>query len=154
MRQKVFVLLCIIIHVLMSSVWADSWNVELVGRETSGGASAVHVAGNYAYVTDMSGGLRVIYISDPSNPYEVGFCDIPGYYARGVYVSCGYAYVVGYVEDIYVKTGEVVELPVRVQVDAYNLKDRSTEIGFTLQADGFDELVVTEDARFLGPTYR
>lgn len=58
------------------------------------------------------------------------------------------------VEDIYVKTGEVVELPVRVQVDAYNLKDRSTEIGFTLQADGFDDLVVTEDARFLGPGYK
>jgi cytochrome c oxidase accessory protein FixG len=58
------------------------------------------------------------------------------------------------VEDIYVKTGEVFELPVRVQVDAYNLKDRSTEIGFTLQADGFDDLVVTEDARFLGPAYK
>jgi len=58
------------------------------------------------------------------------------------------------VEDIYVKTGEVFELPVRVQVDAYNLKDRSTEIGFTLQADGFDDLVVTEDARFLGPSYK
>ena len=92
MRQRVFVLLCIVIHIPISAVWADSWNVELVGRETSGDASAVHVAGNYAYVTDMSGSLRVIDISDPSDPYEVGFCDTPGC-AQEVYVSGSYAYV-------------------------------------------------------------
>ncbi|PCI08734.1 MAG: cytochrome c oxidase accessory protein CcoG [Gammaproteobacteria bacterium] len=56
--------------------------------------------------------------------------------------------------EVVVKSGEVVELPVRVQVDAYNLKQRSNEILFTLNAVGFDDLMVVEEARFLGPTFR
>ncbi|MBE9563782.1 MAG: cytochrome c oxidase accessory protein CcoG [Proteobacteria bacterium] len=56
--------------------------------------------------------------------------------------------------EITVKSGAVVELPVRVQVDAYNIKQRSSEITFTLQADGFEELRVVEDARFLGPKFK
>ncbi len=55
---------------------------------------------------------------------------------------------------IAVKSGEVVELPVRVQVDAYNLKQRSSEIKFTLKAIGYDELVDVEEARFLGPKFK
>ena len=56
--------------------------------------------------------------------------------------------------EIVVKSGEVVELPVRVQVDAYNLKQRSNEITFTLNAIGYDELSVVEEARFLGPKFK
>lgn len=56
--------------------------------------------------------------------------------------------------EIVVKSGEVVELPVRVQVDAYNLEKRSNEITFTLNAIGFDELSVIEEARFLGPKFK
>ncbi|VAW55135.1 Type cbb3 cytochrome oxidase biogenesis protein CcoG, involved in Cu oxidation [hydrothermal vent metagenome] len=56
--------------------------------------------------------------------------------------------------EIVVKSGEVIELPVRVQVDAYNLKQRSNEIKFTLNAIGYDKLTVVEDARFLGPKFR
>ena len=52
------------------------------------------------------------------------------------------------------KSGEVVELPVRVQVDAYNLKQRSNEISFTLNAVGYDKLSVVEEARFLGPKFK
>jgi hypothetical protein len=37
-------------------------------------------------------GLRVIDVSNPSNPREVGYFDTPGY-AQGVYVSGNYAYV-------------------------------------------------------------
>ncbi len=56
--------------------------------------------------------------------------------------------------EIVVKSGEVFELPVRVQVDAYNLKQRSNEITFTLKAIGYDELSVVEEARFLGPKFK
>ena len=58
------------------------------------------------------------------------------------------------VTEIVVKSGEVVELPVRIQVDAYNLKQRSNEITFTLQAEGYDDLRVVEEARFLGPKFK
>ena len=56
--------------------------------------------------------------------------------------------------EIVVKSGEVVELPVRVQVNADNLKQRSNEIKFILKAIGYDELSVVEDARFLGPAFK
>jgi cytochrome c oxidase accessory protein FixG len=57
-------------------------------------------------------------------------------------------------DTIDVKSGEVIELPVRVQVDADNLKQRSNEISFTLKAIGHDELSVVEEARFLGPVFK
>ena len=57
------------------------------------------------------------------------------------------------IDDISVKSGEVIELPVRVQVDADNLKQRSNEISFTLDALD-DELHIVEDARFLGPAFK
>jgi len=56
--------------------------------------------------------------------------------------------------EIVVHSGEVIELPVRVQVDAYNLEKRSNEIQFTLKAIDHDELMAVEDARFLGPKFK
>ncbi|PCJ87114.1 MAG: cytochrome c oxidase accessory protein CcoG [Thiotrichaceae bacterium] len=55
---------------------------------------------------------------------------------------------------IEVNSGEIIELPVRIQVDAYNLKSRSSEIFFTLDAKEVDDLTVTEEARFLGPAFK
>jgi hypothetical protein len=52
----------------------------------------VAVSGSYAYVADNWAGLRVIDVSNPSSPREVGFYDTPGY-AYGVAVSGTYAYV-------------------------------------------------------------
>lgn len=57
-------------------------------------------------------------------------------------------------DEILVKSGEVIELPVRVQVEADNLEQRSNEITFTLKAVGHDELVDIEKARFLGPKFK
>ena len=47
---------------------------------------------NYAYVADGWSGFRIINISNPASPTEVGYHDTPGY-ANGVYVSGNYAYV-------------------------------------------------------------
>lgn len=62
---------------------------------------------------------------------------------------------------IIVASGEVVELPVRIQVDADNLTKRSSEIRFTLNAVSHagvvqnqdNDLTVVEPARFLGPAF-
>lgn len=53
---------------------------------------AVDVNGDYAYVADFRGGLRIIYVADTSSPREVGHYDL-GNYATGVAVSGDYAYV-------------------------------------------------------------
>jgi len=66
---------------------------RLVGRYvTSGIVKDLFVSGDYLYVAAGDAGLRVIDVSDPSNPKEVGYCDTPGE-AVGVYVSGSFAYV-------------------------------------------------------------
>ena len=52
----------------------------------------LYIQGSLAYVADVNSGLRIIDVSSPSSPVEVGFYDTPGY-ARDVYVQSGLAYV-------------------------------------------------------------
>jgi hypothetical protein len=50
------------------------------------------VAGRYLYAADGPNGLRIVDVSNPAVPIEVGSYDTPGY-ARDVTVLNGYAYV-------------------------------------------------------------
>jgi cytochrome c oxidase accessory protein FixG len=54
-------------------------------------------------------------------------------------------------EAIAVPAGEVLSLPVRVQVDPVNLTSMSNKIKFTMQTIDAPEIETTETARFLGP---
>ena len=66
---------------------------ELVGAcDTPGNAYGVAVAGSYAYVTNRYYGLRVIDVSNPAAPVEVGFVYTRDA-ASGVAVAGSYAYV-------------------------------------------------------------
>ena len=53
--------------------------------------------------------------------------------------------------EIEVESGEIIELPVRVQVDPDTLLKRSTELSFNLIANDSNELYVNEEARLIGP---
>jgi hypothetical protein len=57
------------------------------------------VVGNYAYVALDLTGLGVISISDPANPTQVGFCDLPGW-LHDVAVSGNYAYLAAYLDGL------------------------------------------------------
>lgn len=46
------------------------------------------------------------------------------------------------------------EVPVRVALDPYHLKDSSFEVNFTLQAVDNESLKVVQDAKFIGPVQR
>jgi cytochrome c oxidase accessory protein FixG len=52
---------------------------------------------------------------------------------------------------ISVNSGEVIEVPVRVQVSEDDIEHRSNELHFTLMARDASGLVVSEEARFIGP---
>lgn len=52
----------------------------------------VYVCGSLAYVADGPGGLRVIDVSDPTQPEEVGHCVFPDW-ASSVYISDSLAYI-------------------------------------------------------------
>jgi hypothetical protein len=67
----------------------EGQNVELVGH-FGGYTFAVAVKGNYAYTVN-GGGLRVVDVSDPTEPKEAGFCGTPGD-AQEVTVAGDYAY--------------------------------------------------------------
>lgn len=56
------------------------WNVQLVGQiGTSGTTDDVVLSGNYAYVTEREGYLRIIDVSNPAASTETGFYDTPGW---------------------------------------------------------------------------
>jgi len=77
-------------------------------------AYGVAVSGNYAYVANGRHGLRVIDVSTPSSPAEVGSLDTPGI-AFGVAVSGGYAYVAaGYVSGLWVIDVSTPSSPIEV----------------------------------------
>ena len=52
----------------------------------------IAIAGGYAYIADGDAGLRVVDVSMPSNPAEVGFYDTLGN-AQGVAIAGGYTYI-------------------------------------------------------------
>ena len=88
-RQSILVLVAVVL-LIASVAWADC--PELVGSvDTPGNAKDVAVSGAYAYVADHGGGIRVIDVSTPSAPVEVGSTDAG--YAGGVAVAGSYAYV-------------------------------------------------------------
>jgi hypothetical protein len=60
----------------------------------SGQPHDMAVAGNFAYVLDFEAGLRVIDITDPSQPSEIGHSDSIEW-ARGLAVQANYAFVGG-----------------------------------------------------------
>lgn len=53
--------------------------------------------------------------------------------------------------EVTVQSGEVIELPVRIQVDPVNLEKTGSDIEFSLQATDDPELKVIETGRFIGP---
>jgi len=59
------------------------------------------VVDSLAYLADGSGGLRIINVSNPTNPVEVGFYDT-GSSAHGVYVFNGLAYVADGRDGLYI----------------------------------------------------
>jgi len=67
--------------------------VGVISYETPGNANGVAVDGSLVYVAEGGGGetVRVIDVSVPSNPTQVGFCHTRE--AFGVAVAGGYAYV-------------------------------------------------------------
>ena len=91
----------IFIFIVFSLIYSqDSLNCREVGYyDTPGNAHGVAVANNYAYVADGGAGLRIIDVSNPSNPFEVGYYDTPSA-AGGVAVANSYAYVADYLAGL------------------------------------------------------
>jgi hypothetical protein len=77
----------------------------------------VAVAWPYAYVADGGGGLRVLDVSHPDDPYEIGFYSAPGN-AQDVAVMGNYAYVSH--SDAGLRVVDISNPANPVEVGAYN----------------------------------
>jgi hypothetical protein len=101
--------------------------VEVGAFDTPGDAQAVYVAGRYAYVTAkkewvdghfVGAGLRVVDVSHPAAPVEVGAFDTPGD-AQAVYVAGGYAYVAD--ESAGLRVVDISDPAAPVEVGVYEM---------------------------------
>ena len=72
----------------------------IIGSYSFGGyATSVAISDTFAYVTDQYNGLRIIDVSDPSNPNEIGYCSTPNRdYA--VATAGDYAFVAAYMSGL------------------------------------------------------
>jgi len=97
--------------------------VSLSGSyDTPGSAYGVTVSGEHAFIADLGSGLRVIDISDPASPVEVGFYDTAGD-AWDVAVAGEYAYVAGYAAGLQVI--DISDPTAPTQVGTYNTSGAS-----------------------------
>lgn len=99
------------------------YSVPMVAQENSPSpivyddVAGVAVANGYAYVAEYDHGLRVVDISDPTHPQEVGFYDTPGE-AHGVALAGEYAHVADFEQGVRVVN---IADPTRpVEVSAYD----------------------------------
>lgn len=83
-----------------SSGWSAVWcfttvnvGISKIGSyNTPGWAVDVVVEGNYAYVADNDGGLRILDISNPATPFEAGYYDTPRHMQK-IVLSGKYVYM-------------------------------------------------------------
>ncbi|MDP8209127.1 MAG: T9SS type A sorting domain-containing protein [Candidatus Electryonea clarkiae] len=82
----------------------DSLNVTQIGRLYYNWGPYIHsivVSGDNAFISTLSTGLRILDISDPQNPYEVGYC-AEGVNMRGLCVEGDYVYAAGGFEGLFI----------------------------------------------------
>jgi len=92
--MRIISVVVLIICLCIAANAQDSLNVSLVGSlyENWDVADDVKVIGDYAYVAAGYSGLRILDISDPETPIEVGYCQTPDD-AEAVDVQGNYAYI-------------------------------------------------------------
>lgn len=93
--MKKFTLVILAGLFLAGMLHADSLNVRTVGSyDITDIPALVDVEGPYAYVSYLTTALRVIDVSDPAEPFELGSYDKPNFgEPNGLHVNDSYAYL-------------------------------------------------------------
>jgi hypothetical protein len=91
--MKWFWVIWLAITLLLFSSIARTQNIEYIGSiGLPYFPSDIYVQGEFAYIADTFYGLKIVNISDPSNPILVGEC-LAIHDSRSVFISENYAYV-------------------------------------------------------------
>jgi cytochrome c oxidase accessory protein FixG len=86
--------------------------------------------------------LRILNMDNSAHSYRIAASGIEGLRMQGE------------AENISVESGLVREVSIRLQADPANLRKRSSDVRFEVQAEDDPKLHAGEDARFLGPVVR
>jgi hypothetical protein len=103
----------------------DSTDPILLGevRFSSGIVYDIFIKNTLAYVADVLFGLRIIDVSDPSSPEEIGFCETPGW-PWSLWVQDSFAYIVDVDyfdnDDCGLRIIDVSDPSNPIMVDSYN----------------------------------
>ena len=105
----------------------------------------VAVSGDYVYVADYADGLRIIDVSNPTNPAEAGFFDTDDL-AYGVAVSGNYAYVADYADGLRIL--DVSNFAVPAEVGFFDSRSLAVSVvvsgNYAYIADLFDGLRIID----------
>jgi hypothetical protein len=130
----------------ISPIYSGSYNTPNSARD-------VHISGDFAYVTDYSGGLQVLDISDPSFPTYVGMYDTPGS-ARGVYVRGNYAFIADWSGGLQIIDISTPSSPTYVGSYAiFNAQNVFISGNYAYLVERFDGLYIIDISTPSSPTY-
>jgi hypothetical protein len=93
-RKNTIIILSISILCTFTIAFSQGWNVEIVGSLYNywDFPSESIKQDSLIYIATGNTGLRIVNISDPENPIEVGYCDTPGQ-ALSLAISDNYCYI-------------------------------------------------------------
>jgi len=101
-------------------------SLNLIGHyDTPGSAKGIFVSGNYAFVADGLYGVRIIDVSDPTNPVEISYYDSPGI-ANEVFVVSNLLFVADGPEGL--RIVDITNPLSPVEISHYNTPGNATGI--------------------------
>jgi hypothetical protein len=106
--------------------------------------TGIDVVGDYAYLADAWSGLRIVDISNPSAPIEVGFYDLPGDSATDVVVAGNYAYVARVLNGLWIIDISNPTAPMEAGFydTSGNTRDMAVAGNYAYVADGDGGLII------------
>lgn len=126
----------------------DTITQTVMGRYTPQGyIMDAYVRPPYAYLAAGRAGLKVIDVSNPASPYEIGSLSTPGY-AAGIHVSGSTAFIAdcGYLDIVNISTPGSPSLLSSITIPGGNAKEVFADGGFAFVADNGNGLY-SVDAR-------
>lgn len=106
-------------------------------------ALSVWVEGDYCYIAGWTSGLKILNITDPSNPVEVGSLNMT--YARSVWVEGNYAYIID--KDAGLMIVDITDKATPVLVGTFATADgwdAAVSGNYAYIADGDDGLIILD----------
>lgn len=137
LRPRVIIYAAILVGILVSLSWAIATRIPL-GMDVIRDRNRLYHETGEGLIENVYT-IKLLNMDDAAHTYKLNVTGIDG--IKMLSAS----------DTFNINSGEIIDVPVRLQVDPYDIRKRSSEVTFSLQSIDSPELTVTEPARFLGP---